>query len=117
MNETFPALGLKADEVTLVHRGVVPAEIKNGRLSLLGHSRIIDHADAGSPELVSVVGVKYTTARAVAERVVDLILKKLGRAPVPCRTAEATLPDASLDDRDPPDPVSSCDSMRKWRRH
>ena len=105
VNETFPALGLKAEEVTLVHRGVVPATMKNGHLSLLGHSRIIDHSDAGSPDLVSVIGVKYTTARVVAERVVDLILTKLGRAPVRCRTGEALLPDASLDNRDPPDPI------------
>ncbi len=105
VNETFPALKLKTEEVTLVHRGIVPAETKNGRVSLLGRSRIIDHASLGSPALVSVVGVKYTTARAVAERVVDLIFRKLGRSPISCRTAEATLPDASLDDRDPSDPV------------
>jgi glycerol-3-phosphate dehydrogenase len=105
VSQTFPALGLKADEVTLVHRGVVPASRRNGRLSLLGHSRIFDHSDAGSPELISVVGVKYTTARAVAERVVDLILRKLHRAPIPCLTAQTVLPDASLDDRDPSDPV------------
>ena len=35
-------------EITLVHRGIVPAAAANGRLSLLGHSRIIDHA-AGRP--------------------------------------------------------------------
>lgn len=105
VNEAFPVLRLKSEEVRLVHRGVVPAEINNGRLSLLGHSRIIDHADSGSPGLVSVVGVKYTTARGVAERVVHLILKKLGCAKIPCRTAESTLPDASLGDRDPSDPV------------
>jgi glycerol-3-phosphate dehydrogenase len=105
VRQTFPALGLKTDEVTLVHRGVVPASRRNGRLSLLGHSRIFDHSDAGSPELISVVGVKYTTARAVAERVVDLILRKLHRAPIPCLTAQTVLPDASLDDRDPSDPV------------
>ena len=87
INETFPALGLRADEVTLVHRGIVPAAAANGRLSLLGHSRIIDHAhDGGTPELISIVGVKYTTARAVAERAVDLVLRKL-------RPAAGAMPD------------------------
>jgi glycerol-3-phosphate dehydrogenase len=105
VNEAFPALGLKPNEITLVHRGIVPAATKDGRVSLLGHSRLIDHAATGSPEVLSVVGVKYTTARAVAERAVDLILGKLGRAPVVCRTADTLLPDAALDDRDPPDPV------------
>jgi len=105
INGAFPALGLKPQEVTLVHRGIVPAAITNGRLSLLGHSRIIDHAEAGAPELLSVVGVKYTTARLVAERVVDRVLKKLGRAPVHCRTAETRLPGGSLEDRDPADAI------------
>jgi glycerol-3-phosphate dehydrogenase len=105
INAAFPALALKDEEVTLVHRGIVPAVSNNGRLSLVGHSRVVDHADAGSPEVISVIGVKYTTARAVAERVVDLILTKLGRPAVRCRTAEVPLPNAALDDSDAADPV------------
>ncbi len=106
VNETFPALELKADEITLVHRGIVPAASANGRMSLLGHSRIIDHAhDGGIPGLISVIGMKYTTARIVAERTVNLILRKIHRPPVPCTSADAILPGAGLDDRDPPDPV------------
>jgi len=41
---------------------------------------------------VSVAGTKYTTARAVAERVTDLLMQKLQRAPVTCRTATTLLP-------------------------
>jgi glycerol-3-phosphate dehydrogenase len=107
INETFPAFGLKPDEITLVHRGVVPAATVKGRLSLLGHSRIIDHAVAGGPaDMISIVGVKYTTARIVAERAVDLVLRKLRRSPVACRTADTILPGAALDDRDPEDVVA-----------
>jgi glycerol-3-phosphate dehydrogenase len=107
VNDTFPALGLKADEVTLVHRGIVPAAVANGRLSLLGQSRIIDHAQDGTaPDLISIVGVKYTTARAVAERAVNLILRKLGRSAIACRTADIVLPGAGLADSDPADPVA-----------
>ena len=107
VNATFPALGLKADEITLVHRGIVPAAAANGQLSLLGQSRIIDHARGGNlPELISIVGVKYTTARVVAERAVDLVLTKArSRRRSPCRTADTMLPGAGLDDRDPADPV------------
>jgi len=107
INETFPALGLRADEVTLVHRGIVPAAAASGRMSLLAHSRVIDHGDdGGKRELISIVGVKYTTARAVAERAVDLVLRKLDRKPVRCRTAETVLPGAGLDDRDDDDPLA-----------
>ena len=107
INETFPALGLRPDEVTLVHRGIVPAAAANGRMSLLAQSRIIDHGDAGGTrELISIVGVKYTTARVVAERAVDLVLRKLERKPVECRTAETVLPGAGMNDRDHDDPVA-----------
>ena len=106
VNATFPALGLKAEEITLVHRGIVPAASANGRLSLLGQSRIIDHGMAGQiSNLISIVGVKYTTARVVAERAVDVLISKLGRAPVACRTADTLLPGAGLDAVDPADPV------------
>lgn len=107
INETFPALGLKHDDVTLVHRGIVPAAMANGRVSLLGQSRIIDHGlDGQAGELISIIGVKYTTARVVAERAVDLIVRKLSRAATPCRTADTILPDAGTDDRDPSDPIA-----------
>lgn len=106
INDTFPALALREDEVTLVHRGIVPALRHGGRLTLLGQSRVIDHgANGGMSQLITVVGVKYTTARAVAERAVDLVIRKLGRTFVPCRTAEAALPEAGLADRDGGDPV------------
>jgi glycerol-3-phosphate dehydrogenase len=106
INETFPALDLKASEITLVHRGIVPAVAGAGRLTLLGRSRIIDHSvDGGPPGLISIVGVKYTTARIVAERAVDDVFRNLGRTPAPCRTADTVLPGAGLDDRDAPDPV------------
>ena len=109
VNDTFPALGLKADEITLVHRGIVPAmPAANGRLSLLAHSRVIDHGGQdAAPEVLTIVGVKYTTARAVAERAVDLIFKKLQRAAVRCRTSEVVLPGAGLQDREPADPIEA----------
>jgi len=44
------------------------------------------------------VGVKYTTARGVAEQVVDLAGRKLGRRAVPCRTGTTRLPGAAFDD-------------------
>jgi glycerol-3-phosphate dehydrogenase len=48
--------------------------------------------------LITVAGTKYTTARAVAERVTDLVFRKLGREVAPCRTATMPLPfKASVD--------------------
>jgi glycerol-3-phosphate dehydrogenase len=88
--DAFPDCGLTRDAVTFVHHGVVPAVVgSTGRVALEGHQRIHDHAIDG---LISVAGTKYTTARAVAERVVDLALVKLGREPIRCRTATTPLP-------------------------
>ena len=47
---------------------------------------------------MTVAGVKYTTARAVAERVVDQLMRKLGREPVACRTATTVLPGGGVRD-------------------
>ncbi|MBC7187279.1 MAG: glycerol-3-phosphate dehydrogenase/oxidase, partial [Calditrichaeota bacterium] len=45
------------------------------------HYRLLDHARLGGPEgLLTVIGVKYTTARDVAEKTVNLAAKKLGKA-------------------------------------
>jgi len=105
VNETFRGLNLDAAEVTLVHRGIVPATTRNGRLTLLGQSQIIDHAEDGLAGVMSIVGVKYTTARAVAQQAVDLILQKLGRPAVRCRTAEMELPTAGINEEPPDDPI------------
>jgi glycerol-3-phosphate dehydrogenase len=100
VNAAFPELNLTLDEIALVHRGIVPADASRGTQTLQGQSRIVDRDG-----LVSVIGVKYTTARAVAERVVDLVLSKLGKPAAPCRTAAVLLPGAALSDSDPPDAV------------
>jgi glycerol-3-phosphate dehydrogenase len=91
INEAFPGLALVSEDVTLVHRGVVPARVRGGRPELLEHSLVIDHATDGIEGAVTLVGVKYTTARLTAERVVDLSIGKVGLQPVPCSTADVPL--------------------------
>jgi glycerol-3-phosphate dehydrogenase len=93
INHAFPSLALTPPDVTLVHRGVVPAVVRaDGRAALEGHEQVRDHADRGVEGLITVAGTKYTTARAVAERVTNRIYSKLGQSPVHCRTAETPLP-------------------------
>ncbi len=43
------------------------------------------------PNLLSIVGGKLTTYRSLAEECVDLIFRKLGKDPPPCRTAVKSL--------------------------
>jgi glycerol-3-phosphate dehydrogenase len=98
LNHAFPALDLTFADITLVHRGVVPAAVRGRKVGLETHEQICDHATSGIQGLVSVAGTKYTTARAVAERVTDLLLQKLQRAPVACRTATTLLPGGGIRD-------------------
>jgi glycerol-3-phosphate dehydrogenase len=99
LNQAFPALDLARSDVTLVHRGLVPAvRTAGGGVRLDGHERVRDHAADGVDGLLSVAGTKYTTVRAVAQRVVDRGISKLQRPRVPCRTATHPLPGGSVRD-------------------
>ena len=98
LNQAFPTLDLSLDDVTLVHRGLVPAAARGGRVTLEGHERIHDHAQAGVEGLLTVAGTKYTTARAVASRITDRLLVKLQHAAVPCRTGDVPLPGGGVRD-------------------
>jgi glycerol-3-phosphate dehydrogenase len=98
LNGAFPALDLTPADITLVHRGVVPAVVDGDRVTLEGHDRIHDHRADGADGLITVLGPKYTTARAVAERATDMVWRKLRRAEVPCRTASTVLPGGSIRD-------------------
>ena len=75
----FPWADLGASKVALVHRGLVPGE--GGAEGLATRPRFLDHdLRDGVPGLLTVQGAKYTTARAVAERAVRLVGRKLGRS-------------------------------------
>src|SRR5579871_467859 len=98
LNEAYPALDLALKDVTLVHRGVVPAAVHDGRVSLEGRDLVLDHAERGVDGLISAIGTKYSTARGVAERVTDRVLAKLKKPAVPCRTNVVPLPGGSIRD-------------------
>jgi len=98
LNQAFPALDLTLADVTLVHHGVVPAAVRGGRVTLEGHEQVRDHAAEGIDGILSVAGAKFTTARAVAERVTNTLLTKLQHAPVPCRTNATPLPGGAVRD-------------------
>jgi glycerol-3-phosphate dehydrogenase len=100
LNEAFPSLNLIADDVTLVHRGIVPGVVTGEGIALEGHEQVRDHGRTGGGSLhglVSVVGAKYTTARRVAERVTNGLFAMLQRPLAPCRTATTVLPGGARD--------------------
>jgi len=100
-NDAFPALHLTRVDVRLVHRGIVPAIAdKTGKPDLLPEPEIRDHARDGSPGAMSVVGVKYTTARGVAERAVNMAARILNRRVPRSKTATTVLPGAGIADHE-----------------
>ncbi len=97
LNEAFPTFSLTIDDVALVHRGVVPAHVSaNGTPGLEGHELLYEHSVKGLAGVISVAGTKYTTARAVAERIVTRVIGLLERPPVMCRSHELLLPAVHL---------------------
>ena len=68
-------------------------------MGLAERPRIINHGRTtnGVRHLFSVEPVKYTTARGVAERVVDWVFRDLGRIVPACRTTEVPLTPAGKD--------------------
>jgi len=99
-NHAFPALQLTPDDITLIHRGWVPAVDRGGTAALLSESEIVDHASEGVDRVVTIVGAKYTTARGTAERAVNLIARKLGKRVARSRTAHTILPAAGIADHE-----------------
>jgi glycerol-3-phosphate dehydrogenase len=96
----------------MVHRGVVPGRQAPGRAPvLLDTHEVRDHERDGVAGAVSVVGVKYTTARHVAERAVDLVCRKVERRVRGCATAVTPLLDGSepIADRRVSDGDRRCD--------
>ena len=78
----IPGLEVRQNEVCFVHSGLVPIDFdENNRLfELRRNYSLIDHQREGGPDgFISVLGVKYTTARNVAALTVDLVLKKLNK--------------------------------------
>lgn len=92
LNAAYPAAALKRADISFFYGGLLPmapSSDHHGDVRLVKHYTLCDHQQEDRLEgLVTVVGVKYTTARDVAEKTIDLIFKKLGRQPPRCRTHE-----------------------------
>jgi glycerol-3-phosphate dehydrogenase len=89
--EADPKLGLTMDDVALVMAGLLPVEKGNeesGNVSFGKRPLVVDNArEDGVQGLISAISNRYTVARGVAERAVDLVYDKLSRSVRPSRTA------------------------------
>ncbi len=91
LREAFPGLSLELGDLRLVHRGLLPVSPNGDGVRRRTISEIVDHRDDGLDGLISMLGVRYTTARDTAERAIDLAVRQLQRVAAPCRTADTPL--------------------------
>ncbi|MDK9708729.1 MAG: FAD-dependent oxidoreductase [Desulforhopalus sp.] len=76
INQAIPGVNLTMGEVHRVFAGLLPAAAEGSNV-LTKREVIIDHGAKGGPEgLYSVGGIKFTTARLVAEKIWGMIGKK-----------------------------------------
>ncbi|MEI4234899.1 FAD-dependent oxidoreductase [Roseovarius sp. D22-M7] len=99
ISEAAPALALAAQDVLWVHQGLIPADVDDGpnRVRRMTRGTLIDHAEAdGVGGLISVVGVKYTTARLIAERAITRAGRQLDTQPAdPAVSFRTSLPEVA----------------------
>lgn len=93
-----PKLQLTRDKVLWMHQGLIPAESDDGPNAVQRMTRgtLVDHAAAdGVGGLISTVGVKYTTARLIAERTIERACQQIPRTVPPAHSHRVPLPAAA----------------------
>ena len=99
INKAFPGVRAELPDIRLIHRGLLPSHEDNSSgLTLLKQSVVHDHRQDGSPGLVSLLGVRYTTARHTAQQAVDTVFSILDIAPPPCQTHSTPVVGGTLTD-------------------
>ncbi|NIT55112.1 MAG: FAD-dependent oxidoreductase, partial [Aliifodinibius sp.] len=83
VNEAYPPLQVSIDEVTMINTGLtlfgesIPG---SKRMSFGKRSLLIDHAKTHSLDgLISLIGVRATIARGMAEKAIGVISQKIGK--------------------------------------
>ncbi|MEM7641565.1 MAG: FAD-dependent oxidoreductase [Pseudomonadota bacterium] len=110
-----PALAIRPEDVLWTYQGLIPADVDDGRGGVRRHTRgaLIDHRDLeGVPGLISVMGVKYTTARLIAERAIDAAARQIERPVSTSPSLSTPLPPVGLAPVDPDDPAALAARIR-----
>ncbi|HXV77696.1 MAG TPA: FAD-dependent oxidoreductase, partial [Candidatus Polarisedimenticolaceae bacterium] len=102
INGALPGLDLTHDDVALWNAGLVLFGENDPRARNLSYGKrswIVDHERIdGIADLLTVIGVRYTTARGVARQTVDRAMRKMGQAPNRSPTAHAPIWGGDVDD-------------------
>ena len=93
VNEAYPYAALKRKDVSFFYEGLIPIDTVNpgGDVKPSKNNKIHDHKKEGIEGLISIVSVKYTTARNAAQMITDIVFKKLGRKTPKCTTMKTPI--------------------------
>lgn len=104
VNTAYPGIRLSRGDLADVLAGLLPSRAPvrpGGEPRLDRHFTLIDHARHDETDgLITLLGVKYTTARDVAERAVAMAARKLGRRCPPSGSERRPLPGGDIPDLD-----------------
>jgi glycerol-3-phosphate dehydrogenase len=102
INSAHPPLQLTLDDVQHVTWGFLPVNKEDAdkpQVKLTRDGVVIDHQKKDNiAGLISVLGVKYTTARFIAEQAIDLAVKKLAAKAKKCQTHLTSIKGGRIDD-------------------
>lgn len=102
INSAHPPLSLTLEDIRHVNWGFLPVNKEDAnkrQVRLTRDGVIIDHQKRDNIQgLISVLGVKYTTARVVAEKAIDLAVDKLGVKADKCQTSRTPVNGGKIDD-------------------
>jgi len=102
INHTYPPLKLFLKDVRQVTWGFLPVhreDAKEQQVKLRRDGVVIDHEKKdGISGLISILGVKHTTARAVAEQAMNLAVSKLGKTTQKCQTHTTPVKGGKIED-------------------
>ncbi|MEA3295211.1 MAG: glycerol-3-phosphate dehydrogenase/oxidase [Euryarchaeota archaeon] len=93
VNEAYPQAALTHKDVSFYYRGLLPIDNinQNGDIKVSKHNEIYDYRKSGIEGLISIISVKYTTARNAAQMVTDMVYKELGKPLIKCKTMKTPI--------------------------
>ncbi|MGC1308918.1 MAG: glycerol-3-phosphate dehydrogenase/oxidase [Phormidesmis sp.] len=94
INQAYPSFNLTLNDVEWVHTGLLPSHgttSKSGEVQLTNHFQLKDHRSDGFTGLLSMTGVKYTTALDLACKAVDWVFRDQRRSSPPSRSHQERL--------------------------
>jgi glycerol-3-phosphate dehydrogenase len=93
VNRALPGVGLKAGDVAYAFAGLRALETDGGGRAPSSVSREEITIESASG-LISIAGGKLTTHREIAQKIVDSVMRRMGRPPGVCPTLTTPLPGA-----------------------